>query len=225
MTFISGLMGTDMSESFHPDLRWARLLPRAAVGPRSLRVVRAGAKLTGSRDVDVVDVDAARIAIVGESAGGGLGAALALLARDRGDIQPAVQVLSYPMLDDRTAAQTDEHPSRRRLWNATSNRFGWDAYLGPLAGGAVPGLAAPARAQELSGLAPAWIGVGTYDLFHDEDVTYADRLRDAGVSCDLVIIPGAYHGFDHFEARAAVSRDFLRSRLSALSGALGRPET
>jgi acetyl esterase/lipase len=166
------------------------------------------------------DVDPDRIAIAGESAGAGLAAALALLARDRGEVHPVAQVLSYPMLDDRTTARTDIDPRRLRMWSPDSNRFGWRAYLGPAAGGDVPALAAPARCEDLSGLPPAWIGVGTNDLFHDEDVAYAERLRQAGVACTLHVVPGAYHGFDLVERKAAVSRAFLRARLTALDDAL-----
>lgn len=161
-------------------------------------------------------IDPARIALAGASAGAGLAAALALLARDRGDIRPAFQLLIYPMLDDRTALRyTDER--RLRLWNQRSNRFGWSAYVGPAAGSAgVPVLAAPARHPDLAGLPPAWIGVGTNDLFHDEDVAYAKRLADAGVDCTLEVIPGAYHGFEGREPRARVSREFVDGQVAAL---------
>lgn len=165
------------------------------------------------------EVDADRIALAGESAGGGLAAGLGLLARDRGEIAPVLQVLSYPMLDDRT---TDGglDPGVLRLWNQRSNRFGWEAYLGDLTGEDVPATAAPARADDLAGLPATWIGVGTNDLFHDEDVAWAQRLDAAGVPCDLLVVDGAYHGFDGIEARAAVSRDFLRARIAALRDAL-----
>jgi acetyl esterase/lipase len=128
------------------------------------------------------DVDPARIAVGGASAGGGLAAALALLAKERGEIRPVLQLLSYPMLDDRTTTRTDIDPRSLRVWSPYSNRFGWSAYLGPAtADGNVPPLAAPARYDDLSGLPPAWIGVGTNDLFHDEDVlrpaTAAGRRR------------------------------------------------
>ncbi|WP_280434658.1 alpha/beta hydrolase [Nocardia carnea] len=169
------------------------------------------------------DVDPQRIAIAGESAGGGLAAALALLARDRGQIRPALQLLSYPMLDDRTSAAGLD-PRRMRLWSARSNRYGWSSYLGPAANGEVPPLAAPARYENLAGLAPAWIGVGTNDLFHAEDLAYAERLRAAGVPCEVHEVEGAYHGFDLIEADTGVGRAFLQARLTALSAALGEGE-
>ncbi len=175
------------------------------------------------------DVDPARIAIIGLSAGGGLAASLALLARDRGEISLAGQVLAYPMLDDRTDESAAAHPRMLRLWNGPSNRLGWGMYLGagralaPGAGAAASPLdaatlelAVPARRTDLSGLAPAWIGVGTLDLFHDEDVEYARRLADAGVQCELHVITGAYHGFDASEPKAAISRDFVQRQVDAL---------
>ena len=159
-------------------------------------------------------VDRARVAIGGASAGGGLAAALALLARDRGEIPLAFQLLVYPMLDDQSA-MTAENPNYR-LWNTRSNRFGWTAYLG----NADPQVAVPARRADLSGLAPAWIGVGTHDLFHDEDLAYAKRLTDAGVPCEVEVIPGAFHGFDRVATKALVSRGFFDSQCDALRTAL-----
>ncbi|WP_172155223.1 alpha/beta hydrolase [Pseudonocardia broussonetiae] len=161
-------------------------------------------------------VDRARIAVGGASAGGGLAAGLALLARERGEVAPVFQLLSYPMLDDRTTLRTDVDESAFRVWDQRANRFGWAAYLG----GAVSGLAAPARHEDLAGLPPAWIGLGDLDLFHDEDLAYAQRLRGAGVACEVEVFPGAYHGFDGIEPRAAVSRDFRRAQVRALAGAL-----
>jgi acetyl esterase/lipase len=165
------------------------------------------------------EVDAERIALVGDSAGGGLAVALALLVRDRGEIRPVLQVLSYPMLDDRTS-DGGVDPRVLRMWNQRSNRFGWDAYLGGLAGAEVPPTAAPARAEDLAGLPATWIGVGTNDLFHAENVAWAQRLEAVGVPCELVVVEGAYHGFDGVEPRAEVSRAFLRARVDALRDAL-----
>jgi acetyl esterase/lipase len=171
------------------------------------------------------DIDPARIAIGGASAGGGLAAALTLLARERGEIRPVLQLLSYPMLDDRTTTRTDIDPRRLRLWSAASNRFGWRSYLGPATSdGDVSPLAAPARYNDLSGLPPAWIGVGTNDLFHDEDVAYARRLQQAGVSTTLHTVPGAYHNFDSIEANTAISQAFLQAQTTALDNALNAAE-
>lgn len=172
------------------------------------------------------DVDPGRIAIGGASAGAGLAAALALLAKERGEIQPVLQSLSYPMLDDRTAARTDIDQRPLRLWNTNCNRFGWKSYLGPAHGGKIPPLASPARYEDLAGLPPAWIGVGTCDLFHDENVAYAERLEQAGVDCTVLVTPGAYHAFDLIEAKAPISRAFREAQLAALDNALnGTGET
>jgi acetyl esterase/lipase len=171
------------------------------------------------------DIDPARIAIGGQSAGGGLAAALALLAKERGEIRPVLQLLSYPMLDDRTTTRTDIDPRSLRIWSPASNRFGWRAYLGATtSSGNVPPLAAPARYDDLSGLPPAWIGVGTNDLFHDEDVTYARRLQQAGVAGALHVVPGAYHNFDSIEAKTAISQAFLQAQTTALDEGLNAAE-
>jgi acetyl esterase/lipase len=159
-------------------------------------------------------VDPARVAIGGASAGGGLAAALALLARDRGEITPTVQVLAYPMLDDRSGS-TAENPNYR-LWGPRSNRYGWAAYLG----NADPKVAVPARHEDLSGLPPAWIGVGTNDLFHDEDLAYAARLKAAGVPCEVETVQGAFHGFDLVVPKASVSKAFFASQCASLRSAL-----
>ncbi|MCE4267348.1 alpha/beta hydrolase [Rhodococcus globerulus] len=168
---------------------------------------------------DQPDVDSSRIAVVGESAGGGLAAALTLLAKERGEVLPAFQLLSYPMLDDRTTKRTDLDESRFRVWSPRSNRYGWSAYLGSSITD-VPPLAAPARYEDLTGLPPTWIGVGTNDLFYDEDVSYSKRLIDAGVPCTLFEVPGAYHGFDQIEARSTPARDYRREQLKALAAVL-----
>jgi acetyl esterase/lipase len=161
-------------------------------------------------------VDGQRIAVGGASAGGGLAAALALLARDRAEVTPVLQLLSYPMLDDRTVDSALDKPGFR-LWNSGSNRFGWQSYLG----GADPAIAVPGRRDDLTGLPAAWIGVGTLDLFHGEDLAYADRLRAAGVPCEVYEVPGAFHGFDAVAPRASVSRQYFDSACAALSGAMG----
>ena len=157
-------------------------------------------------------VDPSRIAIGGASAGGGLAAALALLARDRGEIAVAAQLLVYPMIDDRTVLRGGLDNPGHRLWNQASNRFGWRSYLGE----ADPDVAVPARREDLAGLPPAWIGVGTLDLFHDEDLAYAERLRAAGVPCEVEVVQGAFHGFDGIAPKAEVSLAFFRSQCALL---------
>jgi acetyl esterase/lipase len=166
-------------------------------------------------------VDSTRIAIGGASAGGGLAAALALLARDRGEVQVAFQMLAYPMLDDRTAIRSDIDERHFRMWNNRANRFGWQSYLGDAAGSArTSGLAAPARCDDLSRLPPAWLGVGTVDLFYEEGTSYAGRLEEAGNECQLQVVEGAYHGFDVIQPKAQVSRRFRSAQATALAAAL-----
>lgn len=165
-------------------------------------------------------VDPARVAIGGASAGGGLAAALALLARDRAEVAVAAQLLVYPMLDDRSVGPELDHPGHR-LWTQESNRFGWSAYLG----GADPEVAVPARHRDLSGLPPAWIGVGTLDLFHDEDLSYAERLRAAGVPCDVEVVQGAFHAFDGMAPKSAVARAFFDSQCAMLRRVLQNEAT
>jgi acetyl esterase/lipase len=163
-----------------------------------------------------------RIAIGGNSAGAGLAAGLVLMAHDRREIPIAFQLLIYPMLDDRTTLRTDIDEKRLRLWSTKSNRFGWNSYLGRVAGGeGIPDYAAPARRQDLTGLPPAWIGVGTCDLFHDEDVSYALRLTAAGVPCTLKIVEGAFHGFEIAGVNTNVVREFRSSYLQAMREVLG----
>jgi acetyl esterase/lipase len=165
-------------------------------------------------------VDPARVVIAGASAGGGLAAALALLARDRGDIDVAAQVLVYPMLDDRSATAEGLDDSNQRLWSQSSNRYGWSSYLGD----ADPNVAVPARRDDLGGLPPAWLGVGTLDLFHDEDLDYAERLRAAGVPCELEVVQGAFHGFDGIVPKAPVSQSFHNSQVEFLRQTLRQTE-
>jgi acetyl esterase/lipase len=144
-------------------------------------------------------VDPARIAVMGESAGGGHAALLAITARDRGDVPVMFQCLIYPMLDDRTASTRQPSNSNmgRISWSPGSNRFGWESFLGQLPGtDTVPAAAVPARTASLAGLPPAFIGVGSIDLFADEDIEYAHRLVDAGIQTELIVVPGAFHGFD-----------------------------
>lgn len=172
------------------------------------------------REAQALGIDPSRIIIAGQSAGAGLAAALALLLHDRQRPAPRLQLLIYPMLDDRTALR-DVDGRQHRLWNAASNHFGWSSYLGQPPGGAdVADIAAPARRQHLAGLPPAWIGVGTLDLFHDEDVAYATRLREAGVPTTLTVVDGAFHGFDAVVPNKPVSRRFFEAQVAAIEAAI-----
>ncbi|MDP1918254.1 MAG: alpha/beta hydrolase [Myxococcales bacterium] len=166
-------------------------------------------------------IDPTRIAIGGASAGGGLAATLALVAHDRGEVRPAFQLLVYPMLDDRTATRADVETKNVRVWTPASNHYAWSAYLGHPPGQATANpYAAAARREDLRGLPPAWIGVGTLDLFHDEDVTYAKRLEASGVPCELLLVPGAFHGFDAVFRNAGVTKAFWSEQVRALRAAL-----
>lgn len=172
-------------------------------------------------EADALGIRPDRIAVGGLSAGGGLAAGACLRLRAEPHRMPAFQLLIYPMLDDRTVLRTDVDTTRLRLWMPESNRLGWTSYLGRPPGSAgVPDEAAPARAADLRGLPPAWIGVGTHDLFHDEDTTYAARLREAGVPCTLEVVPGAFHGFEFVAPRAPVVARFLQGQVDALRMAL-----
>jgi acetyl esterase/lipase len=168
-------------------------------------------------------VDASRIAIGGESAGGGHAAALALLARKRGEIPLCLQVLDSPMLDDRTGSVSIPHPyCGEFVWTSASNRFGWRALLGVEPGGPdVPAEAVPARTEDLSGLPAAFIVVGALDLFLEEDLEYARRLVRAGVPTELHVIPGAFHGFGVGGTEAPQVHACLRLRSTALARAFG----
>ena len=143
-------------------------------------------------------IDVRQIAVFGESAGGGHAAWLALTARDRGEVPIAFQALIYPMLDDRTGSTRRVAPHIGTIgWNAASNRYGWRAFLGQEPGTqTVPTRAVPARTRELSRLPATFIGVGSLDLFALEDIEYATRLLTAGVAVELLVVPGAFHGFD-----------------------------
>ena len=168
----------------------------------------------------MLGIDPARIGVMGESAGGGLAAALALLARDRGEHRLAFQHLTYPMIDDRTCI-ADPHPHTGRfIWTPHNNRFGWTALLGHGPGdGDVSPYAAAARASDLSALPPTFISTGALDLFVEEDIDYARRLIRAGVPTELHVYPGAFHGFD-IHPTAAVAGRARRDRTDALRRAL-----
>jgi acetyl esterase len=169
-------------------------------------------------------VDPARIGIIGESAGGGLAAAVAQMARDLGAPRLAAQFLTYPMLDHRTGGE--DCPYRNAgtgefVWSRTSNQFGWQALRGdyPLDDTRI-GWFSPIRAESLAGLPPTWIGTGALDLFLDEDLEYARQLASAGVPVELHVYPGAIHAFNAM-AEAAVSKAFNRDLLGAVTRLLG----
>ncbi|MFC8016537.1 alpha/beta hydrolase [[Kitasatospora] papulosa] len=170
-------------------------------------------------------IDPARIIVAGASAGGGLAAALALMARDRRGPALLAQLLMYPMLDDRNDTPSAHQMAGHGVWDRASNQAGWHALLGEARGtGTVSPYAAPARATDLAGLPPAFLDVGSAETFRDEVVTYASRIWQAGGSAELHVWPGAFHGFDLMAPQTAVSQDaraargpWLRRILSAAS--------
>lgn len=174
-----------------------------------------------------LEVDPARIAIAGESAGGGLAAAVAQRIRDEGGQQPVCQWLFAPMLDDRTAADTSLDARRHRVWDNVKNRQGWTGYLSQPPGHEVcPAYAVAARCDDLTGLPPAFLSWGDVELFADECQVYADRLRGAGVPVTTDVVSGAPHGFENWAheteiAQALIGRaqDWLGRYVGATSGA------
>ncbi len=190
--------------------------------PAPLEDCYAGLEWTVAQE-ERLGIDPARIVLAGSSAGAGLVAALALLARDRGGPQPAYQLLLYPMLDDRQTT-----PSSRLagtpIWGRPANALGWRAYLGPYSGrDDVPAYAAMARAVDLADLPPAFVAVGGADLFRDESVAYGARLLEAGVPTELHVYPGAPHGFDVVVPSAGMSQRCNAAIDDALQRAF-RPE-
>lgn len=158
--------------------------------------------------------DKNRILVGGSSAGGGLTAALCILARDKGEVHIAFQLPIYPMLDDRgttPSAKDNDAP----MWDADSNRTAWKLYLGKLYGSAdVPPTAAPARLKDFSGLPPAYSYVGTVEPFYDETRLYFEALRNAGVEAELDVYEGGFHGFDTFAEKKPLGRE-AREKLYA----------
>ena len=167
-----------------------------------------------ARNAADLGIDPERIVVAGASAGGGLAAALALMARDRGDVSLAGQLLIYPMLDDRNETFSAHQMRGVGVWDQVSNDTGWTALLGDARGGPdVSPYAAPARATDLSGLPPAFIDVASTETFRDEDVAYATQIWQAGGVAELHVWPGGCHGFDGFVPQAWISREARAARL------------
>lgn len=200
-----------------------RLAPDTAF-PGSLEDNYAGLKWLWDTATQL-GVDTRRIAVMGESAGGGHAAMLAIAVRDLKEFSLAAQILLYPMLDDRTGSSRSV-PAHigAYIWTPASNRFGWSCLLGQPAGGrTVPYGSVPARVSDLSHLPPTFIGTGAVDLFVEEDVQYATRLIAAGVPVELLVVPGAYHAFDQIAANASLSHGFRAAQLRALRRAFSQP--
>jgi acetyl esterase/lipase len=158
-------------------------------------------------------VDPARLGLYGASAGGGLVIAVALMARDRGG--PALKFMMpiYPMLDDRNETASSQEITDVGIWDRAGNIEAWAWYLG---GKPADQYAAPARAEDLAGLPPAFIDVGTVDLFRDEDIAFAQRLMAAGVPTEFHVNPGSYHASETFAPEAALTQRIWAMRIDAL---------
>ncbi len=162
-----------------------------------------------------------KIAIGGASAGGGLAAGLGLLARDRGEVNVCYQLLIYPMIDDTNVEQASDSVPDAPLWTRANNLIGWRSYLGQEPGSdGISQYAAPSRAEDLSGLPPTYIGVGTPDLFRDEDIDFAQRLMKAGVPTELHVYADGFHGFDGFAPESDAAQRFSGEQIKLLSRAL-----
>jgi acetyl esterase/lipase len=189
--------------------------------PGPIDDVYAGLAWTAKNAADL-GIDPDRIVIGGGSAGGGLTAALALMARDKGGPAILGQLLLCPMLDDRNGTVSAYQMAGRGVWDHTANGTGWGALLGDAAGGPdVSPYAAPARETDLSGLPPAFIDVGSAETFRDEDVAYATGIWQAGGRAELHVWPGGFHGFDMMAPTAAISQDAKAARLRWLDRLLG----
>lgn len=167
-----------------------------------------------------LNVDASRIAVAGGSAGGGLAAGLALKARDEGGPAIAFQLLLYPAVDDTNVAPPSESAPDTPLWTRENHRFAWNAYLAGRDAGGAHAYAAALRATDLSGLPPVYLAVGEVDLMRDENIEYARRLTEAGVTTEFHLYPGAFHAFDVFAPMTRVAQRFIADRDAALVRAL-----
>ncbi|MFE3827933.1 alpha/beta hydrolase [Streptomyces sp. NPDC059092] len=167
-------------------------------------------------------IDPERIVVAGGSAGGGLAAAVALLARDRSGPPLAGQMLMCPMLDDRNDTPSSFQMAGQGVWNQAANHIGWTSLLGGSRGGPdVSPYAAPARATDLSGLPPAFIDVGSAETFRDEDVAYASRLWQAGGRAELHVWPGGFHGFETLAPQTALAQEARAAQFRWLARLLG----
>jgi len=166
-------------------------------------------------------IDTKRIAIGGESAGGGLAAGLVLRIHDEGGQRPIAQWLFCPMLDDRTALDRSLDALDHYIWSNKLNLSGWSSYVGTKIGtDQVAAYAAPARRVDFNGLPKAWIGVGDVELFYQEDKKYAERLSAAGVACELDVVAGGPHAFQGMAPDAQVSKDYSNRAKTWLRRAL-----
>jgi acetyl esterase/lipase len=192
-----------------------RRAPDEGSGPDLAEDVYAGV-IWLIEHAEQLGVDPRRVAVMGDSGGGGPAAGAAILARDRG-VALARQILVYPMLDDRNVIP-DPARSDFLTWTYEDNRIAWDAVLGDQRGaGDVSPIAAPARLIDFRGLAPAYLDVGDLDIFRDEDIAYAQQLALAGVPVELHVHPGAPHGWERFAPDATSARQALTDRVRVIA--------
>lgn len=161
-------------------------------------------------------IDLTRLVIGGASAGGGLAASLAIIARDRQGPEIQLQLLFCPMLDHRNDSASSHEITNIGIWDQEMNGRGWAALLGDLTDGAVPGSASAAREADLTGLPAAFIDVGTVEVFRDEAISYAARLLTSGVQTELHVWPGGFHGYDSFAPGASISQGTQDARMAAV---------
>ena len=170
-------------------------------------------------NADALGVDRTRIGVGGESAGGGLAAALAIKARDAGEYAVCHQHLTYPMLDNLTGAagQADDPLVGEFVWTRARNQYGWTSYLGD-----APAVApqVPARVENYAGLPDAWIFTASMDLFRDENIAYAQRLMEAEVAVEFVLYPRACHGFQMVPG-TQLGKRFIADHMAGLARGLG----
>jgi len=169
-------------------------------------------------------ISSEKLAIAGHSAGGGIAAALAQRIYDEGGVQPKAQCLFYPMIDDRVAINRSLDQINHFIWNNKANYEAWSAYLNPHVPGqpSLPAYAAAARRKDLGGLPPTWIGQCELDLFFEEYTRYAQRLKDAGVSCTTYLVAGVPHAFEVLASKQEISKQFEAEAIQFLRKAFNQ---
>lgn len=200
-----------------------RLAPEH-IFPAAIEDCYAGLKWTVD-NAEAFKIDTSRVAIAGASAGGGLTAALALMVRDKGEVEVAFQMPLYPMIDDRNITPSSYEITEENLpkaWNREANLLAWSMYLGDNISGDISPYAAPTRAKDLTGLPPTYTCVGQLDPFRDETIEFVARLAQAGVPVEFHLYPGCFHGFDSVFSDAKVSKRANSEYINALAQNLNR---
>ena len=215
ISFMESVMADADCIMVAPDYRLAFDAPYPAAledSYQTLLWIKENAKELGGRNDQLF--------VLGESAGGGLAAALCILARDKAEVNIAFQMPLFPMLDDRCeteSAKDNDAP----VWNVKSNRLAWDLYLGDLAGSdCVPAYAAPARLDDFANLPPAHSYVGSIEPFYDETRIYFEHLKAAGIECTLDVYEGGFHGFDAVAPNSSLGKAARKNRAKAFRHAV-----